>query len=127
MARQHPRTQGCCASGWRRPTPAARSPRAASPRACSSARGAPQPGTAGPRLPNRAAPEAIAPISLDTRVRELEHTLIEWAMRASGGNQTRAAELLAIKRSTLQGRMARCRPPAEAGPHAMETALAGPE
>jgi len=60
-------------------------------------------------------------------VRELEHTLIEWAMRASGGNQTRAAELLAIKRSTLQGRMARCRPQPDPGPQAMETALAGPE
>ena len=85
---------------------------------------------AGDRRPapaEPAVPDAVAPISLDTRVRELEHTLIEWAMRASGGNQTRAAELLAIKRSTLQGRMARCRPQPDPGPQAMETALAGPE
>lgn len=85
---------------------------------------------AGDRRPapaEPAAPDAVAPISLDTRVRELEHTLIEWAMRASGGNQTRAAELLAIKRSTLQGRMARCRPQPDPGPQAMETALAIPE
>jgi len=55
-------------------------------------------------------PGSAVPISLDARVRQLEHALITWAMRASDGNQTRAAELLQIKRSTLQGRMLRCQP-----------------
>ncbi len=53
---------------------------------------------------------AAVPISLDARVRQLEHTMITWALRASDGNQTRAAALLQIKRSTLQGRMVRCQP-----------------
>ena len=66
------------------------------------------PATAPP--PADGAPGSAVPISLDERVRQLEHTLITWALRASDGNQTRAAELLQIKRSTLQGRMVRCQP-----------------
>ncbi|MEQ1730511.1 MAG: sigma 54-interacting transcriptional regulator [Vicinamibacterales bacterium] len=62
------------------------------------------------RPPADSEPGSAVPISLDARVRQLEHTLITWAMRASDGNQTRAAELLQIKRSTLQGRMVRCQP-----------------
>jgi transcriptional regulator with GAF, ATPase, and Fis domain len=48
------------------------------------------------------------PVSLDDRLREVETNLIAWALRASGGNKSRAAELLQIKRSTLGDRIARC-------------------
>ena len=47
------------------------------------------------------------PISLDARLRDVEAGLIRWALDASGGNKTRAAALLGIKRSTLGDRMTR--------------------
>ena len=49
------------------------------------------------------------PISLDDRLRELEASLISWALDASGGNKSQAARLLQIKRSTLGDRIARCK------------------
>ena len=49
-----------------------------------------------------------APVSLDERLHDLESNLIAWALQASGGNKSRAAELLHIKRSTLGDRIARC-------------------
>jgi transcriptional regulator with PAS, ATPase and Fis domain len=49
-----------------------------------------------------------APISLDDRMRELEASLIGWALKVSHGNKSRAAELLQIKRSTLGDRINRC-------------------
>jgi transcriptional regulator with GAF, ATPase, and Fis domain len=51
---------------------------------------------------------AATPISLDGRLRDLETTLITWALRASHGNKSRAAELLQIKRSTLGDRIKHC-------------------
>jgi transcriptional regulator with GAF, ATPase, and Fis domain len=48
------------------------------------------------------------PISLDNRIRELEARLIGWALKASHGNKSRAAELLQVKRSTLGDRINRC-------------------
>jgi DNA-binding NtrC family response regulator len=55
------------------------------------------------------APSAdAAPISLDDRLREIEANLIGWALKVSGGNKSRAAELLQIKRSTLGDRINRC-------------------
>jgi DNA-binding NtrC family response regulator len=48
------------------------------------------------------------PISLDDRLRELESSLIGWALRVTRGNKSRAAQLLKIKRSTLGDRVARC-------------------
>ena len=54
-----------------------------------------------------AVPDA-APISLDERLREMEANLIGWALKVSGGNKSRAAELLQIKRSTLGDRINRC-------------------
>ena len=48
------------------------------------------------------------PISLDDRLREVEANLIAWALKASHGNKSRAAELLQIKRSTLGDRINRC-------------------
>jgi transcriptional regulator with PAS, ATPase and Fis domain len=48
------------------------------------------------------------PISLDDRLRELEANLIGWALKVSGGNKSKAAELLNVKRSTLGDRINRC-------------------
>jgi two-component system, NtrC family, response regulator AtoC len=53
-------------------------------------------------------PQQAAPISLDDRLRELEASLIGWALKLSHGNKSRAAELLQIKRSTLGDRINRC-------------------
>jgi DNA-binding NtrC family response regulator len=47
-------------------------------------------------------------ISLDARLHELESNLIGWALNATRGNKSRAAELLQIKRSTLGDRITRC-------------------
>jgi len=61
-------------------------------------------------LPGTPAPPAeTAPVSLDDRLRELESSLISWAMKVSHGNKSKAAELLQIKRSTLGDRIHRCR------------------
>ncbi len=53
-------------------------------------------------------PDTTAPISLDERMRDVEASLIGWALKVSGGNKSRAAELLQIKRSTLGDRINRC-------------------
>ena len=47
-------------------------------------------------------------ISLDDRLKEVEANLITWALKVSGGNKSKAAELLRIKRSTLGDRLNRC-------------------
>jgi len=52
--------------------------------------------------------EPPLPVALDDRLRELESSLIAWALRVSKGNKSRAAELLQIKRSTLGDRIKRC-------------------
>jgi DNA-binding NtrC family response regulator len=48
---------------------------------------------------------APAGVSLDDRLREVETSLVTWALKVSGGNKSRAAELLKIKRSTLGDRL----------------------
>ena len=48
------------------------------------------------------------PISLDDRLREVETSLIAWALKVSKGNKSRAAELLQVKRSTLGDRIKHC-------------------
>ncbi len=53
-------------------------------------------------------PGEPAPISLDDRLREMEASLIGWALKVSAGNKSKAAELLRIKRSTLGDRINRC-------------------
>jgi transcriptional regulator with GAF, ATPase, and Fis domain len=63
-------------------------------------------------------PESTAPISLDGRLRDLEKSLISWALRASHGNKSRAAELLQIKRSTLGDRIKHCGIDREESAHA---------
>jgi transcriptional regulator with GAF, ATPase, and Fis domain len=68
-------------------------------------------------VPAPLSPEALTPpslddeptpISLDDRIRDLEASLIGWALRVSHGNKSRAAELLQVKRSTLGDRINRC-------------------
>jgi DNA-binding NtrC family response regulator len=59
-------------------------------------------------IPSPALPTQPAPVALDDRLRELETTLIAWALKVSHGNKSKAAELLQIKRSTLGDRIARC-------------------
>jgi DNA-binding NtrC family response regulator len=64
----------------------------------------------GPASPAPAAtpPVVEAAISLDDRLKEVEANLITWALKVSGGNKSKAAELLRIKRSTLGDRINRC-------------------
>jgi DNA-binding NtrC family response regulator len=59
------------------------------------------------RLP---APAAVGDVevSLNGRLMEVEANLITWALKVSGGNKSKAAELLRIKRSTLGDRINRC-------------------
>ena len=61
-----------------------------------------------PVTPRLAAPTDVRSISLDDRLRELEAHLIGWALTVSGGNKSKAAALLQIKRSTLGDRINRC-------------------
>jgi DNA-binding NtrC family response regulator len=53
--------------------------------------------------------ERPVPISLDDRIRQLETALIGAALTTTGGNKSRAAALLQIKRSTLLDRISRCK------------------
>jgi two-component system, NtrC family, response regulator AtoC len=71
-------------------------------------------------------PQPAAPIALDDRLRELESSLIAWALKVSHGNKSRAAELLRIKRSTLGDRINRCGI-GKAVPAAPEDAPSAPE
>ena len=50
-----------------------------------------------PIVETHAHPSAV---SLDDRLKEVESNLISWALKVSGGNKSKAAELLNIKRST---------------------------
>lgn len=59
-------------------------------------------------LPPAAPAHAPASISLDERLREVEANLIRWALKASHGNKSKAAELLQVKRSTLGDRIKHC-------------------
>lgn len=51
--------------------------------------------------------DPLHPVSLDDRLHDVEANLITSALRASGGNKSKAAELLQIKRSTLGDRIRR--------------------
>ena len=63
---------------------------------------------AGPPAPDIAPINSTTPISLEGRLRDLETSLITWALKMSGGNKSKAARLLQIKRSTLGDRIKRC-------------------
>lgn len=82
--------------------------------------------------PRRAAiaEPAVTGVSLDDRLREVEISLVTWALHVSGGNKSKAAELLKIKRSTLGDRLkklglgdvASTEKPQRAGPESSGTA-----
>lgn len=55
--------------------------------------------------PDGDTPPSTGHVSLDGRLHEVETHLISWALKASHGNKSRAAELLRIKRSTLGDRI----------------------
>jgi transcriptional regulator with GAF, ATPase, and Fis domain len=57
---------------------------------------------AGPIVETHAHPSSV---SLDERLRDVEQGLITWALKVAGGNKSKAAELLQIKRSTLGDRI----------------------
>jgi DNA-binding NtrC family response regulator len=59
-------------------------------------------------VPDASPADTSASLSLDDRLHEVESNLINWALKVSGGNKSKAAELLHIKRSTLGDRIARC-------------------
>jgi len=61
-----------------------------------------EPEIAEPPLP------ATSTISLDDRLRQVETTLIRWALDASHGNKSKAAAMLQVKRSTLGDRIKHC-------------------
>jgi two-component system response regulator AtoC len=65
----------------------------------------PEPVTPHTGLPST---QPAPPIPLDQRLRELETSLIVWALKESLGNKSKAADLLQIKRSTLGDRIRRC-------------------
>ena len=66
-----------------------------------------RPVTAPP--PAKGTPVGVESVSLDDQLLEVEASLIDWALKATGGNKSRAAALLHIKRSTLGDRINRCR------------------
>jgi transcriptional regulator with GAF, ATPase, and Fis domain len=63
--------------------------------------------TTEPEVPAGPVPGTGA-ISLDDRLREVEASLIRWALEASHGNKSKAAALLQVKRSTLGDRIRHC-------------------
>jgi DNA-binding NtrC family response regulator len=63
--------------------------------------------TAEPEVPVAPVP-GTGPISLDDRLRDVEASLIRWALEASHGNKSKAAALLQVKRSTLGDRIKHC-------------------
>jgi transcriptional regulator with GAF, ATPase, and Fis domain len=60
-----------------------------------------------PMLPS-AASGTERRFELDNHLRRVESSLIEWALKETGGNKSRAAALLGVKRSTLGDRIERC-------------------
>jgi two-component system, NtrC family, response regulator len=63
--------------------------------------------TTSAQAPVAADLESSAGLSLDDRIREVETNLISWALKASGGNKSKAATLLKVKRSTLGDRISK--------------------
>jgi DNA-binding NtrC family response regulator len=49
----------------------------------------------------------VLSMPLDDRLREVEISLIRWALKVCSGNKSRAAKLLKMKRSTLADRLKR--------------------
>ena len=64
----------------------------------------PSPASAEPPAHEASVPPSSG-VSLDDRLSQVEASLITWALNASHGNKSKAAELLQIKRSTLCDRI----------------------
>ncbi len=60
---------------------------------------------AGTGVPAPAPSPGPMGVSLEDRIREVETSLIGWALKASDGNKSKAAVLLKVKRSTLGDRI----------------------
>jgi transcriptional regulator with GAF, ATPase, and Fis domain len=63
--------------------------------------------TPPPLVDHAATLTPLVPVSLEERLKEVEQNLIGWALKVTGGNKSKAAELLQIKRSTLGDRVKR--------------------
>jgi sigma-54 dependent transcriptional regulator, flagellar regulatory protein len=70
---------------------------------------------ADPVIETHAHPSSL---SLEERLRDVEQGLITWALKVAGGNKSKAAELLQIKRSTLGDRIKKLGLPEHGGDEA---------
>ncbi len=61
------------------------------------------------RHPDDAVVSLPPSMSLDDRLMQIESGLIGWALGLTGGNKSKAATILKIRRSTLGDRINRCR------------------
>jgi transcriptional regulator with GAF, ATPase, and Fis domain len=75
--------------------------------ACVAMPGVPERIESAPR-PEVTVPHRSSPVFLDERVRELERSLIQWALETCDGNKAKAARLLHVRRSTFADRIRRC-------------------
>jgi transcriptional regulator with PAS, ATPase and Fis domain len=78
------------------------------------------PTTLAPHPEPATVPVTGAGLSLDDHLEKVEASLIDWALAASGGNKSKAAELLLISRSTLGDRIRRLRRNSGSTPAEME-------
>ena len=62
-------------------------------------------------------------VSLEERLKDVEQGLITWALKVAGGNKSKAAELLQIKRSTLGDRIKKLGLPDHGGDEGARGAL----
>ncbi len=62
-------------------------------------------------------------VSLEERLRDVEQGLITWALKVAGGNKSKAAELLQIKRSTLGDRIKKLGLPDQGGDDGVRSAV----
>ena len=68
-----------------------------------------RPAAMAERHPDHAAMSLPPSMSLDDRLMQIESGLIGWALGLAGGNKSKAAVILRIKRSTLGDRINRSR------------------
>jgi len=61
-------------------------------------------------------------VSLEERLKDVEQGLITWALKVAGGNKSKAAELLQIKRSTLGDRIKKLGLPDQGGDEGVRAA-----
>ena len=76
--------------------------------------------TAEPIIETHAHPSSV---SLEERLKDVEQGLITWALKVAGGNKSKAAELLQIKRSTLGDRIKKLGLPDQGGDDGVRAAI----